>query len=156
MSFFCQKDGRVLQRTGCGKTEVARGDVGGGNWVLARNGCTDPVNCCCVWILLNRRGNQEKSDKQKNGATKTARTGWWLVLAGSPLFTSIAGRIFSKLSLLVLYGPGVACLCILPCHQCKCRVKSMSLGQLGNGLLSPVSGQFFESNNTSVKTPHTF
>lgn len=27
----------------------------------------------------------------------------------------------------------------------------MSLGQLGNGPLSPVSGQFWESNNTSVE-----
>lgn len=39
------------------------------------------------------RKPRKKSDKQKNGATKTARTGWWLVSAGSPLFTSLAGGV---------------------------------------------------------------
>lgn len=58
------------------------------------------------WTLLTKRGNQEKSDKQKNGGTKKARAGLWLVLAGSPLFISIAGG-FSRLCVFLLGGPKV-------------------------------------------------
>lgn len=150
MSFFAKKAATFLQRTGCEKRKWP--EQGGGGRLSA---CQEwlyrkPCELLLCWILLNKRGNQEKSDKQKNGATKTARTGWWLVSAGSPLFTSSRGG-FEQV---VRVGPlwPSSCMSLYPPLQSMlCRVKSMRLGQLGNGPLSPVSGQFCESNNTSVE-----
>lgn len=95
MSFFAKKAATFLQRAGCEKRKWPEQRQRGGGLLSA---CQEwlyrkPCELLLSWILLNTRGNQEKSDKQKNGATKTARTGWWLVSAGSPLCTSIAGGV---------------------------------------------------------------
>lgn len=55
--------------------------------MVARKGCTErPVHCCCHEPSSIKKEPRQKSDKQKNGATKTGEN--WLV-AGPSWFFSI-------------------------------------------------------------------
>lgn len=108
------------------------------------------------WTLLNKRGNQEKSDKQKNGGTKTARTGLWLVLAGSSLFISMLGVLPF---VFLLYGPQRALHYSLHCCLCS-RVKEIIQGQPDMGLWSTASRRYMSwgpfwapQASWSAKTP---
>lgn len=119
--------------------------------MLARNGCTEnPVNCCCVESSSIRGETKRKVTSRKMGPQRRLElVGGWSQLV--PLCLPLAGGGFQQV---VRVGPlwPSSCMSLYPPLQSMlCRVKSMRLGQLGNGPLSPVSGQFCESNNTSVE-----